>query len=152
MCSRRPSANSGATGSEDWARRFFDNWRAGLKWQRLGPYERFADMIDRHWDGIAAYCKPEKNLAWIRRRPTTKSASSSDAPTACATRNIFASRFSHACFRRYDPQNHPFDCSLKTTISFVYSNTCGDAQTRQGEISIEAALVLPTQLCEISPG
>src|SRR6516164_7536325 len=21
-----------------------------LKWQRLGPYERFADMIDRHWD------------------------------------------------------------------------------------------------------
>jgi hypothetical protein len=29
-----------------------------LKWQRLAPYEKFAEMIDRHWDGIAAYCKP----------------------------------------------------------------------------------------------
>ena len=44
-------------GREGWARRFFDNWRASLKWQRLGPYERFADMIDCHWDGIAAYNK-----------------------------------------------------------------------------------------------
>jgi len=27
------------------------------------PYERFADMIDRHWDGIAAYCKPENKVS-----------------------------------------------------------------------------------------
>ena len=45
------------------ARRFFDNWRGRLKWQRLKPYERFADMIDRHWDGIAAYCKPENKVS-----------------------------------------------------------------------------------------
>src|SRR5262249_12616066 len=50
-------------GREGWARRFFENWRASLKWQRLGPYERFADMIDRHWDGIAAYCKPENEVS-----------------------------------------------------------------------------------------
>ena len=50
-------------GREGWARRFFDNWRAGLKWQRLRPYERFAAMIDRHWDGIAAYCKPENKVS-----------------------------------------------------------------------------------------
>jgi len=25
----------------------------------LEPYEKFADMIDRHWDGITAYCKSE---------------------------------------------------------------------------------------------
>jgi transposase len=48
---------------EAWARRFFDNWRASLKWQRLEPYERFADLIDRHWDGIAAYCKPENKVS-----------------------------------------------------------------------------------------
>jgi transposase len=48
---------------EAWARRFFENWRASLKWQRLGPYEKFADMIDRHWDGIAAYCKPENKVS-----------------------------------------------------------------------------------------
>jgi transposase len=24
---------------EGWARRFFDNWRSSLKWQRLKPYE-----------------------------------------------------------------------------------------------------------------
>ena len=48
---------------EGWARRFFENWRASLKWQRLKPYEKFAAMIDRHWDGIAAYCKPENKVA-----------------------------------------------------------------------------------------
>ena len=48
---------------EGWARRFFDNWRKSLKWQRLKPYERFADMIERHWDGIAAYCKPENKVS-----------------------------------------------------------------------------------------
>ena len=49
--------------SEGWARRFFENWRASLKWQRLKPYEKFAEMIDRHWDGIAAYCKPENKVS-----------------------------------------------------------------------------------------
>jgi len=48
---------------EGWARRFFDNWRAALKWQRLKPYEKFADMVDRHWDGIAAYCLPENKVS-----------------------------------------------------------------------------------------
>jgi len=49
--------------TEGWARRFFENWRDALKWQRLKPYEKFAKMIDRHWDGIAAYCKPENKVA-----------------------------------------------------------------------------------------
>ena len=49
--------------SETWARKFFESWRDQLKWQRLGPYEKFAEMIDRHWDGIAAYCKPENKVA-----------------------------------------------------------------------------------------
>ena len=48
---------------EGWARRFFENWRASLKWQRLKPYEKFAEMIERHWDGIAAYCKPENKVS-----------------------------------------------------------------------------------------
>ena len=48
---------------EGWARRFFEHWRASLKWQRLKPYEKFAPMIDRHWDGIAAYCKPENKVS-----------------------------------------------------------------------------------------
>ncbi len=48
---------------EGWARRFFENWRASLNWQRLKPYEKFAQMIDRHWDGIAAYCLPENKVS-----------------------------------------------------------------------------------------
>jgi transposase len=48
---------------EGWARRFFENWRASLKWQRLTPYEKFAKMIDRHWDGIAAYCRLENKVS-----------------------------------------------------------------------------------------
>jgi len=48
---------------EAWARRFFENWRSSLKWQRLKPYEKFAAMIERHWDGIAAYCQPENKVS-----------------------------------------------------------------------------------------
>jgi transposase len=48
---------------EAWAKKFFENWRAQLKWQRLKPYEDFADMIERHWDGIAAHCKPENKVS-----------------------------------------------------------------------------------------
>jgi transposase len=48
---------------EGWARRFFENWKASLKWQRLKPYEKFAEMIERHWDGIAAYCRPENKVS-----------------------------------------------------------------------------------------
>jgi transposase len=48
---------------EGWARRFFENWRESLKWQRLKPYQKFAEMIDRHWDGIAAYCRPENKVS-----------------------------------------------------------------------------------------
>lgn len=49
--------------SEPWARKFFENWKAQLRWQRLKPYEKFAGMIERHWAGIAAYCKPENKVA-----------------------------------------------------------------------------------------
>ena len=41
------------------ARKFFDNWKASLKWQRLQPFEKFAAMVDRHWDGIAASFRDE---------------------------------------------------------------------------------------------
>ena len=48
---------------DGWARRFFNNWRDALKWQRLPTFEKFAAMIERHWDGIAAYCQPENKVA-----------------------------------------------------------------------------------------
>ena len=48
---------------EGWARRFFENWKEQLKWQRLGPFEKFARMIDKHWSGIAAYCNSENKVA-----------------------------------------------------------------------------------------
>ena len=48
---------------EGWARRFFENWKAALRWQRLRPYEKFAEMIEGHWDGIAAYCKTENKVS-----------------------------------------------------------------------------------------
>jgi transposase len=48
---------------EGWARRFFENWKAALKWQRLKSYEKFARMIEEHWDGIAAFCRPENKVS-----------------------------------------------------------------------------------------
>jgi transposase len=48
---------------EGWARKFFDNWCASLKWQRLKPFEEFARMIERHWNGIAAFCQRENKVS-----------------------------------------------------------------------------------------
>jgi len=48
---------------EGWARRFFDNWKESLKWQRLKPFEKFAALVERNWSGIAAYCKSEKKFS-----------------------------------------------------------------------------------------
>lgn len=49
--------------TEGWARRFFDNWKMSLRWQRLKPYEEFVKLVERHWDGIAAYSRPSNKVA-----------------------------------------------------------------------------------------
>lgn len=48
---------------EGWARRFFEHWKDALKWQRLEPFQKFVKLIERHWEGIAAYCHPENKVA-----------------------------------------------------------------------------------------
>lgn len=48
--------------TEGWAQRFFTHWKESLRWQRLHPYEKFAEVIERHWDGIAAYSRPENKV------------------------------------------------------------------------------------------
>ena len=49
--------------SPGWARRFFKNWRAALRWQRLEPFQKFARMVAAPWDGIEAYCHGENKVA-----------------------------------------------------------------------------------------
>ena len=49
--------------NETWAWKFFTRWRQSLRWQRLQPFEDFAAMIERHWEGIAMYCRPENTVA-----------------------------------------------------------------------------------------
>jgi transposase len=49
--------------SPGWARRFFDQWKAALRWQRLKPFEKFAQLVESHWDGIALYCQGENKIA-----------------------------------------------------------------------------------------
>lgn len=48
---------------EGWARKFFDNWKSSLRWQRLPPYEKFTKLVEKHWDGVAAYSKPENKVS-----------------------------------------------------------------------------------------
>jgi transposase len=45
------------------ARTFFDNWKAQLKWQRLKPFEEFAAMVERNWEGIVSYCHPDNKVS-----------------------------------------------------------------------------------------
>lgn len=49
--------------TEHGARAFFERWKESLKWQRLEPYKKFVDLVERHWDGIASYCKPENKVS-----------------------------------------------------------------------------------------
>jgi transposase len=58
---------------EGWTRKLFKNWCASLKVQKLESFEKFAKMIDRHWDGIAAYCLPENkaSLGFVEARVST---------------------------------------------------------------------------------
>lgn len=49
--------------TERGARAFFERWQDSLKWQRLEPYRKFAEMIERHWEGIASYCEPENKVS-----------------------------------------------------------------------------------------
>jgi len=49
--------------TERGARAFFERWKQGLRWQRLKPYQKFAQMIENHWDGIASYCHPANKVS-----------------------------------------------------------------------------------------
>jgi transposase len=46
-----------------WACKFFENWKAQLKWSRLKPYQKFADMVENHWEGIISYCHPQHKVS-----------------------------------------------------------------------------------------
>lgn len=46
-----------------WARKFFDNWKAQLKWSRLEPYQKFTELVERHWEGIISYCHPDHKVS-----------------------------------------------------------------------------------------
>jgi transposase len=46
-----------------WARRFFEQWRESLKWQRLPSYQKFATLVEKHWEGIVAYCDTNNKVA-----------------------------------------------------------------------------------------
>lgn len=48
--------------SEAWARRFFEQWQQKLRWQRLKPFEKFAALVEAHWDGIAPYYEAENKV------------------------------------------------------------------------------------------
>lgn len=51
--------------SKTWARKFWQAWKNSLKWTRLKPYVGFAKMIDKHFDGILAYCDHKLSLGFI---------------------------------------------------------------------------------------
>ena len=51
--------------SKSWARKFFRQWTEQLKWSRLPPYRKFAQMIQKHWEGIEAYCDNHVSLGFI---------------------------------------------------------------------------------------
>ena len=53
------------------ALRFWSAWKAELKWSRLQPYKKFAQMVDDHLDGILAYCDKKVSLGYVERTNLT---------------------------------------------------------------------------------
>jgi transposase len=51
--------------SKTWAKKFWKGWKDSLKWSRLKPYQQFVKMIDKHLDGILAYCDHKVSLGFI---------------------------------------------------------------------------------------
>jgi len=51
--------------SKTWAEKFWNGWKDSLKWSRLKPYKQFVKMIDKHLDGILAYCDHKVSLGFI---------------------------------------------------------------------------------------
>lgn len=49
--------------SEVWAKKFFENWKETALREELTPYISFTKLIEKHWDGIAAYCKKENKVS-----------------------------------------------------------------------------------------
>jgi transposase len=47
------------------ARRFFTEWVKELRWKRLKPFEKFAKMVEKHFDGILACCDKRLPLGYI---------------------------------------------------------------------------------------
>ena len=42
--------------------KFWKSWKDGLKWQRLEPFQKVVRMVERHWEGIASWCKEENRV------------------------------------------------------------------------------------------
>jgi transposase len=51
--------------SKTWARKFFQGWREQLKWSRLKPYQKFVALVEKHLDGILAYCDKPVSLGYL---------------------------------------------------------------------------------------
>jgi transposase len=47
------------------ARRFWESWKAQLKWQRMPAYRKFVKLVEGHWDGILAFCDKKVSLGYI---------------------------------------------------------------------------------------
>jgi transposase len=81
---------------EGWARRFFENWRAALKWQRLEPYQKFRrddrSSLGRHRRVLPAR---EQSLTWLRRGTEQQDPRASETRLWPARRGIPATEDPH---------------------------------------------------------
>jgi hypothetical protein len=55
-----------------WAAlRYLNQWIDQLRWQRLEPFQKLAEMLLRHQEGLLNYCHAPVRSAWWRRLTAT---------------------------------------------------------------------------------
>ena len=50
---------------------YLNKWTGQLKWQRLVPFEKLAETLLKHADGIANYCETKVRFGVSRRSTAT---------------------------------------------------------------------------------
>jgi hypothetical protein len=68
-------------------------------------YEKYAEMIDQHWDRIVAYCKPGNKVALsFIEGLNNKIRAIQLSAYACATRSTADGKSSPACYRHFEQE------------------------------------------------
>jgi hypothetical protein len=90
--------------------RYLQSWIDQLRWQRLPPFQRLAQMLADHLDGILNYCRTKVRFAVVEaingniKTLLRRAAATKISPTYCLRHNAWRSQKPNSSFFRKQPE------------------------------------------------